>query len=439
MAGGPAGTGKTRVILERQHLIQNKYPFARGLFVRKFRSSMNETCLDVFKNEVIRDPNGEPYPDAPKWRERDQKFVYANGSEIIVAGMDDPAKVMSSKYDWFYWNEAIEAKRSEWEAILSRLRNFRVPYQQGIGDTNPGPPTHWIKKYGDESRLTFFESEHKDNPVYWDEKAQKWTVKGEAYVNHTLSKGLSGLLYKRLYLGKWVLAEGQVYDAFDHSLHVIPRFEPPKHWPHYWAFDFGYVDPFVWQDWVEDPDSGVLYLYRELYHSQIRVEEACNMIKDAGWKSPPMALICDWDAENRATLEKEFDMLTLPAYKFIHPGIQAVQRRLLPDKRTGRPTIFIMEDANIRKDRKLIERHHPLCTQDEVDNYVWDTGKMAVEKYKDMPVDKYNHGMDAVRYMVAFVDNIAEDPQNFKHVVSAHDLFADEDMQFAMQSMISPY
>jgi phage terminase large subunit len=276
--------------------------------------------------------------------------------------------------------------------------------------------------------------------VYWSDKIQKWTAKGEIYVNKILKEGLSGLLYKRLYQGLWVLAEGQVYDTFDHSIHVIPRFEPPGNWHHYWCFDFGYIDPFVWQEWVEDPETGALYLYRELYHSQIRVEEACNIIKDAGWKKAPVALICDHDAENRATLEKEFNMLTLPAFKLIHPGIQAFQRRLKEDKRTKQPGVFIMENANIRTDRKLVERHQPLCTVEEFDNYVWDTGKISIDKYKDMPVDKYNHGMDACRYMTAFIDSIAEDPQEFTEYASAHDLFEDDDdFQHMLQTMISPF
>lgn len=440
---GPAGTGKTRVILERQHLLLNKYPRARGLMVRKFRSSMNETCLDTYKNEVIRDSHGELYPDAPVWRERDQKFVYENGSEYIVAGMDDPSKIMSSKYDFFYWNEAIESKRAEWEAIMSRLRNFVIPYQQAIGDTNPGPPTHWIRQRGLEGKLDFYDTEHKDNPVYWDVRAKKgrgdWTAKGKMYVHNILRDGLTGLLYKRLYEGKWVLAEGQVYDAFDHELHVVKRRPIPHSWPRYWGFDFGYIDPFVWQEWAEDPETGALTMIRELYHSQLRVEEACNIIREAGWDVPPMALICDHDAENRATLEKEFGMLTLPAFKLIAPGIQAVQRRLQINKQIGKPMLFIMEDANIKTDRKLIERHHPTCTLEEIDNYVWDTKNISLDRYKDQPVDQYNHGMDTMRYVGAFVDNAAEDPHDFSGVVSAKDLFLDDDLMHSMETMISVF
>jgi len=445
---GPAGTGKTRIILERQHRIQMKYPMSRGLILRKFRSSMNETVLEVLNNEVFHDDKGDRYPDAPVWRERDQKYVYDNGSEIVVAGMDDPGKVMSSRYDWAYWNEAIEGKRAEWEAVMSRLRNFKVPYQQMIGDTNPGPPTHWIKKFSEEGKLTLLPTFHKDNPVYWDEREGKWTDKGEMYVNKILRDGLTGLRRSRLYEGKWTLAEGMIYDSFDHNVHVCARFEPPRNWVRVWAFDFGFIDPFVWQEWVEDPATGTLYLYRELYHSGMTIDDAIRAIKTRCFPLySPMALICDHDADKRAQLERQLEMLTLPAFKLIHPGIDAVKKRLEVPKSTGRPRLMIMENAGILIDPALRDRHHPTSTLDEFDSYVWDTGKISIDKYKDMPVDRYNHGMDAMRYAVAFMDDSALDPQQFEAIGQHNPIDPEEEereqlrreeMEYMMRTMISP-
>lgn len=437
---GPAGTGKTYGILQRQHLVLSKYPKARGLMLRKFRSSMNETCIETFKNDVIRDRDGELLPDAPLWRERDQKYVYGNGSEFIVAGMDDPSKVMSSKYDFFYWNETIEAKRDEWEMVMSRLRNGRVPYQQAIGDTNPGPPTHWIKQMANAGKLKLLTTTHKDNPAYYNAKTGKWTPKGDAYVNGILRDGLTGLRYKRLYEGKWVLAEGQVYDCFDPDIHVIPSsWTPPRHFPHYWCIDFGYIDPFVWQDWVEDPDTGELTLYRELYHTEIRVADACQIIKSLPHSCPPMAIICDHDAENRATVEKELGMLTLNAYKSIHSGIEAVKKRMSPSGPNKRPGVYIRENCGVKVDPKLVERHKPLGILDEFDCYVWDTSKISLDRYKDMPVDRDNHSMDTLRYMIAFIDSIATDPQEWETKVNYRDQVEDEILDHYRDTMISMF
>lgn len=411
---GPAGTGKTRVILEQRHLIQTKYAGARGLILRKYRSSMNETCLHVLDKEVFADEHGKPYADAPEWHERDQKYTYNhNGSEIIVAGMDDPKKVMSSQYDWIYWNELIEAKEAEWQAVMTRLRNFKVPYQQAIGDTNPGKAKHWILSREKNGVLKRLPTTHKDNPVYWDDKNKCWTPKGEAYVNNILRDRLSGITRARLYEGKWKSAEGLVYPMWDADVHVIPRFDVPKNWLRYWVFDFGYVDPFVWLELVEDPATGTVFLHRELYHTELRVDQAADIIRSHSPGIVPFALICDHDAEDRATLEKNLGFHTLPAFKFIHPGIQVVQNRLRLDnpRYVGGPGFYVMEKANLITDKKLTERHKPTCTEEEFDMYEWNTGQIALDKYKDEPIDKDNHGMDGVRYGLSFIDDAALDPQ----------------------------
>jgi hypothetical protein len=428
---GPAGTGKTRVALERQHLIQTMYPGARGLIVRKYRSSMNETCLQVLDKEVFCDKYGKLYQDAPHWAERDQKYIYSNGSETIVAGMDDPTKVMSSQYDWFYWNELIEGQEAEWMAIMSRLRNGRVPYQQAIGDTNPGPPQHWILTREKAGRLLRLPTNHKDNPVYWDIKKKRWTAKGNAYVNGILRDGLTGTTRDRLYDGKWVSAEGLVYPQWDFNVHVIPKRTLPRNWPRYWVFDFGSVDPFVWIELTEDPDTNTLYLTKELYHTHLLVEDAAKMIKEATVGTVPYALICDHDAEDRATLERHLGFLTVPAFKPINIGIQYVQHRLRKDnpKFNGQRGLYVMHDVNIKVDQSLKNRHKPCCTEEEFSMYQWDTGKIQLDKYKDAPIDKNNHGMDVVRYGTCFVDDASIDPQEFTRYESYNELEDDDDYE----------
>lgn len=440
MMDGPAGTGKTRVILERQHLVQTKYPGARGLIVRKYRSSMNETCLQVLDKEVFSGRDGKWYEDSPQWKERDQKYVYSNGAEIIVAGMDDPTKVMSSQYDWAYWNESIEGKEAEWQAVMTRLRNGRVPYQQMIGDTNPGPPSHWILSREKSGRLVRLPTSHMDNPVYYDAKHKRWTKAGDAYVNGILRDGLTGVVRSRLYEGKWVAAEGLVYPMWDPDVHVVPRFEPPKHWPHYWVFDFGFVDPFVWIDLVEDPDTGIVYLYKELYHSNMLVEDAAKIIAHESKGVIPYALICDHDREDRATLEKHLGMLTVPAFKLIHPGIQCVTRRIRTDQpwHYSGPGFKIMDGSSVKIDPNMKARHKPYSVAQEWGSYQWDTGKISLDKYKDLPIDKDNHGMDVVRYGLSFIDNAAIDPQEFTRVVSYNDL-GDEDDYYDPDGSISMY
>jgi hypothetical protein len=422
---GPAGSGKTRILLERQHVIMCKYPGARGLITRKYRSSMNETCLQVLDKEVYADRDGKPYADAPRWYENDQKYIYANGAEIIVGGMDDPTKIMSAQYDWAYWNEAIEGKQQEWETISTRLRNYRVPYQQLLGDTNPGAPHHWIKQRADSGRLKLLPTNHKDNPVYWDKKHAKWTAKGNAYVNNILRDGLTGVTKARLYDGEWKAASGLVYDMWDRDIHVVPGRTIPDNWERIWVFDFGFVDPFVWIELCIDPTTGYVYLTREFFFTGVRVDQAAEYILKTSKGVVPYALICDHDAEDRATLEVNLGMLTVPAFKSINVGIQYVQNRLRTDNPRfhGKPGFYIFENSAMRIDEKLKARHKPTRVREEFDVYVWDTAKINEDKYTDEPVDKDNHGMDAVRYGLCFIDDASIDPQDSVRL----ELFNDDD------------
>jgi hypothetical protein len=208
---------------------------------------------------------------------------------------------------------------------------------------------------------------------------------------------------------------------------MVNRVDMPKgyeKWAHYWSIDWGHVHPFVWQDWVEHPDTGALYLNAEIYRTGWLVEDLARLIKKmTGGLYIPRAIICDHDLEDRKVFERHTQLLTLPAYKHIQPGIQAVQARLgKPKDDKGpeiKPRLFLIRDCLIEPDKTLIEAGMPISTEQEIDGYVWDKKhNLEVNSKKDeLPVDKDNHGMDAKRYLVAFIDNLAEDPEEFEGIV----------------------
>jgi hypothetical protein len=52
LLSGPAGTGKSRALLEKLHLIMLLNPGARGLMVRKVRDSLSSTGLVTYREHV---------------------------------------------------------------------------------------------------------------------------------------------------------------------------------------------------------------------------------------------------------------------------------------------------------------------------------------------------------------------------------------------------
>jgi phage terminase large subunit len=394
---GPFGTGKTVAALWKIHAAALDYPGMRGLVLRKTNTALRASALVSFKKHVlgsgdygVRYFGGNTITPA--------QFEYPNGSVIVVGGVDQKA-VFSTEYDLAYINEAIELTLEEWETLLGRMRNGVMPYQQLIGDCNPDTPTHWLNQRADTDAMLRLISRHKDNPRYWDAKREDWTDEGRAYVVGKLDH-MTGVRYKRYRLGLWVAAEGQVYEGFDPAIHVIDRFEIPPEWPRYWAIDFGYVNPFVWQWWAQEPDGGLI-MYREIYMTRRLVTDHVAQGLALSANEPrPIEIVTDHDAEDRATLEDASGYRTMAAMKDVSPGIQAVAERLRP--LNGTPRLRFMRDSLVERDQELVDAGKPTSTVEEFPGYVWNTG--AGRRKGEEPVKANDHGMDDTRYMVAHVD-----------------------------------
>lgn len=410
---GPAGTGKSRAALEKVHICCLKYPGMRAVMVRKTRKSLTESGMITFQEKVL--PVGSPVRFHSKGR-----YEYPNGSVIIVGGLDDPGKVMSTEYDLAYVQEGTDLNEEDLEALDTRMRNGVMPYQQIIGDCNPQAPTHWLKRKAMRGDITMLESRHQDNPVLWDRAKGKWTPFGEAYIGR-LEK-LTGARKLRLKDGIWAAQEGMVYENWDPAVHLVDastrpdlyfytegygnRICIPPEWPRYRVIDFGFNDPFVCQWWALN--DGVLYLYREIYVTQSLIEDCAALIQELSEGENIVATIPDHDRQERETL-KRHGVPTIRAKKSIMPGIQAVQARMRTGE-NGQPRLLILRDCLVSRDTKLDDSRKPAQTIEEFDGYVWAKGPGGLI-IKEKLVDADNHGMDTMRYMVAHLDFKTKDTE----------------------------
>lgn len=412
LLSGPAGTGKSRACLEKLLIMALLNPDMRGLIARKTLVSLGSTALVTWRKHVAREGidagdlwfyGGGPQEPAG--------YKFTNGSFVAIGGLDKPSKIMSSEYDVIYVQEATELEIDDWEALTTRLRNGQVSFQQIIADCNPGAPSHWLNKRSESGKTRMMLSQHEDNPVLFDEFG-RITPGGAAYIAKL--DALTGVRYLRLRKGLWAAAEGLVYENYNPAIHLVDWFEPPQDWSRWWAVDFGFKNPFVCQWWAEDHDGG-LWLYREIYKTGGLVEDhARHMLRlvtdDSGqWTEPrPRAIICDHDAEDRATLERHLGMSTIAADKRVQMGVQLVESRLKinPGHRTG---LHFMRDCTVERDQDLEDRKLPASTVEEITEYVWDTANGKPPK--EVPKKENDHGMDAKRYLVAARD---AGPTSFK-------------------------
>lgn len=256
LMSGPAGTGKSRACLEKVALAALKYPGMKAAIVRKVGASLPASALKTWREDVIPEllANNTVYFYGGSQEEPPQ-YRFNNGSTVVIGGMDKPSKIMSTEYDLIFVQEATELTITDWEALTTRLRNGRLPYQQLIADCNPDMPTHWLKVRCDEGKTLMINCRHEDNPRLFDLRPDgTFTVTGYGARYMRKLDNLTGVRHQRLRLGLWVAAEGMIFEDFRPELHLID--EMPKGWEtwaRYWAVDFGFTNPFVLQCWAEDP------------------------------------------------------------------------------------------------------------------------------------------------------------------------------------------
>lgn len=409
LISGPAGTGKSRACMEKIHAMAKLNPGMRALMLRKTLSSFTSTGLVTWREHVAREDIARKtckwYGGSPQ---EAAQYQYKNGSTVTVGGLDRSTRIMSSEYDIIYVQEATELVEDEWEKLTTRLRNHKVSFQQIIADCNPAQPDHWLKKRCDDGTCLMLQSRHEDNPRLVDENGE-YTVEGAQYLGRL--DLLSGTRYQRLRRGRWVAAEGSVYEEYDPLVHVVKPFRPPRDWPRFWAIDWGYVNPFVCQWWAVSPE-GRFFMYREIYMTKRLIEDHAETIRSivlrkdrSGWREPkPVRIITDHDVECQATLERELGIATTQARKdfSVMEGIQAVQARMNPMS-DGRPGVLFMRDALVEQDEELARFKKPTCTVEEIGGYVWESTPEG-KPNKEQPRKMDDHGCDATRYFVVDQD-----------------------------------
>lgn len=386
---GPAGTGKTRAVLEKINWYCDAHPGVRVLIVRDTRVSLTESVLVTWESKVLWP--GHPALRGDASRANRHSYIYDNGSEVIVGGLDKPDRIMSTEYDLVYVAEATEAKEEAWEKLLTRLRNGKGPYHQAIADCNPGPPGHWLNRRAGDGRMVRLLSRHHDNPSVTAEYLAR------------LAK-LTGHRRARLFEGRWVAAEGSVYGAdFSRSSHVVKPFAIPSSWPQFLFWDPGYDHPTAIL-WVAISPTGTYYVCGEIYTGGQSVQQhaATVRIKNQemggrnvrGYYGDPFGAFASTAASPQSIqqqLAKEgIHLWRWPAAKGpdVVAGVNLVRHRLQLTSRAEDGGIKVFED----------------CPHTIAEFESWSYRRMAdgsIPAGDDQFEDRDNHAMDCIRGAVA--------------------------------------
>lgn len=360
---GPARTGKSRSALEKLLLFGLKYPGARILISRKTRTSMTESTLALFERFVS--PQNAPWLEGPKAAYR-QAYTLPNGSKIVVCGLDNVERIKSSEYDMIVVDEATELDLNDHEVLMSRLSGRSAPYRQIVEVCNPSAPSHWLKLRADSGGMTHIKSTFADNPVLDDD------------VIATLSR-LTGHRRERLYLGNWAAAEGLIFDL---SNSVVKAKKPPKG-DIYCGVDFGFSAPFaavVATLYKDENLKDIIFVHNERKVNNTPIEVHGEWIKaNAGLDA---ILFCDPESPESIRQLNKSGLCAIKACNAVLFGIDRVNAAI-EGKR-----LYISSSCV-----KLLEECQAYCYADD-----------GVK-----PVKVNDHLADALRYLVAGINNWADD------------------------------
>lgn len=374
---GPAGTGKTRAVLEKVNLAAMKYEGARILIARKTRASMTQSVLVTFEDKVC-----------PRWpwvtnvkRTHRESYSYPNGSEIVVGGLDKPERILSTEYDLIVAHQAEELTENDWEMLLTRLRNGVMPYQQAIAECNPGPPKHWLKHRADANRMRRILSRHSDNPAITKEYLERLS-------------NLTGHRRERLFKGKWVSASGLVYETFDEAFHV-KRLR--SKWERFLiGVDDGYTNPLSAHLYLVDGDGRIHSRY-EFYKTQQLPEDVL------AWAGRMRRVV-------KLAADEEIEAVVIdPSAAKLRAAFANADFRVVAadNSRDGIKTV----EEYLRKNGDELPRmtFDPGCRNQVQEFGMYEWAKDAAGQSKDVPRKQNDHAMDELRYVARYCEATSGD------------------------------
>lgn len=368
---------------------------ATGLMLRKAREFASKSVVPFMLRRVI--PRGA----GVAFKKSDSLFEYPNQSILYWGGMKDDMQREALRsigqdgaLDFVWIEEANAFTIDDFEEILARMRGKAGGYTQIVLTTNPDGPNHWINQrliLGQQASVYY--SSAVDNPYNPPEYQAKLDQ-------------LTGVRRLRLRDGKWVQAEGVIYDNFDprpgYNVDEAAEYTPGR--TIIWGIDDGYVQgdgpghanyhPRVCLFGQVTPIGG-LNIFAEYYRTgepsyDVTINALLN--QENYPYAPPDAIYVDSSAQMFIGALWTRDLFAMGGTHKVSEGIKNV-RRLISDEHGMR-----------------LLRIHPRCVNliREMSSYVYDSASSVAQIGEPKPLSIDDHGPSALRYMAFPLRNVTE-------------------------------
>lgn len=326
------------------------------------------------------------------------KKLHFRDKTITILGAKDSGAIgnfQGDTYSAVYCDEMTLYPESIIDMIDTRLSK---PYSRGYAAMNPSHPKHKLKEWIDKAEL--------GDPNYYQ---LHFTLEDNPYVDESykqrLRDSLSGIFYKRNYLGLWCLAEGAIFDFWDTKIYTRDR--APACADYFIAgIDYGSVNAFACivvgvSSGIQNQTGKQLWVEAEYYWDPKKTERQKT------------------NSEFANDLQEFLEPYAVKQI-YIDPSAEAFQLEL---RRRGMHVVHANNDVengiqimtSEMKRGALLVRTHCKNLIREIETYVWDN--KAAEKGWDQPKKTDDHAVDALRYCIA------------SHKVAIYDPYADASRQ----------
>lgn len=366
---GGAGSGKSHFVFQKMILKYLKYGNRKCLVVRKVNNTLRDSCFALVKS-ILSD--WQLYEQC-KINKTDLTIELPNGSHFIFKGMDDPEKIKSiANIDDIVVEECTEVDEFDFDQLSLRLRS-RNPYNQVHCMFNPVSKENWVYKRWFKEGATY----NKENTVILHTTYKDNKFLPKEYIENLIDMQRSNPAYFRIYaLGEFATLDKLIYtnwkvESFDYR-EVLRTVKDSKA---IFSLDFGFTnDPTAFVCSILDEINKKIWIFDGFEEKGLLNDEIAKKIIQMGYRKE--VITCD-SAEPKSIEELKRN------------GLDRVRGAT-----KGKDSI--VNGINLLQQYEIIILPELTWITEEFKNYTWKKGKDG--EYINVPIDKYNHSLDSLRY-----------------------------------------
>ena len=363
-------SGKSYFVFQRAVFKSLLEPNRKTLVLRKTAVNCRRSCFEDMKRTLSQ----FKITKYCKINQTTMEITLPNNSKFLFMGLDnfEDIKSIPDIHDIII-EECSEITYDDFSELKGRTRGRGKLKNQIVMMMNPVSKLNWTYKHFfqdgcNEEDCLILHSTYKDNPFSNPE-----TIK--AYENF---KEQNPLFYKIYCLGEFGSLSKNIFQNW-----TVEDFNIKNVKGEYcYGMDFGYNDPTTISFSKIDEKNKTIYVYDELYRSEMTDDDIYEFICSKGLKNS--IIIADSEATiTIQTLKKK--------------GV----RRIMPCKKGAGSVV-----AGIRQLQAYRIVVHPNCVNmiKELENYAWKKDKKTSE-YMEVPEQNgYDHLIDALRYSLQTLD-----------------------------------